>query len=145
MKFRKKPVVVEAMQYTDMESVVLITEWLGGDTIKLVFRGDMDNAQLIIPTLEGDMRAKIGDWIIKGVAGEAYPCKPDIFANTYEAVIEDAKEQDIPEHLDVRCSYVDGVNQRSCEGQVFYKYMDEDATVYACVDHFSALIPETSD
>ena len=43
---------------------------------------------LVIPTLEGDMTASPGDWIIKGIEGELYPCKPDIFAATYEPVVE---------------------------------------------------------
>ncbi|CCL24708.1 hypothetical protein [Clostridioides difficile] len=58
-KFRKKPVVIEAYQ-TDIE--------------------------FIIQTLEGPLKASIGDWIITGVRGEQYPCKPDIFEKTYEAV-----------------------------------------------------------
>ncbi len=58
-KFRKKPAVVEAFQ-TDKE--------------------------LVIHTLEGDMKADAGDWIITGVHGEQYPCKPDIFEETYEPV-----------------------------------------------------------
>ncbi len=58
-KFRKKPAVVEAFQ-TDKE--------------------------LVIHTLEGDMKADVGDWIITGVHGEQYPCKPDIFEETYEPV-----------------------------------------------------------
>jgi hypothetical protein len=59
MKFRKRPVVVEAYQ-TDKE--------------------------MIIHTLEGDMRANVGDWIITGLRGEQYPCKPDIFEKTYERI-----------------------------------------------------------
>ena len=62
MKFRKKPVIIEAYQ-TDV--------------------------QLDIPTLEGTMHADIGDWIITGVKGEQYPCKPDIFEKTYERVEEE--------------------------------------------------------
>lgn len=64
MKYRKKPVVVEAYQ-TDKD--------------------------LIIHTLEGDMKASVGDYIITGVHGEQYPCKPDIFLQTYEEVKEGAE------------------------------------------------------
>lgn len=76
-KFRKKPVVIEAIQFT------------GNDAECLVFcptaRDPVDNRpNLIIPTLEGDMLVSVGDWIIKGVNGEFYPCKPDIFEKTYE-------------------------------------------------------------
>ena len=47
---------------------------------------DLDGYTLLIPTLEGDMLASLNDWIIKGVKGEIYPCKPDIFAATYDPV-----------------------------------------------------------
>lgn len=63
-KFIKKPIVVEAYQ-TDRE--------------------------MIIPTLEGNMKADIGDWIITGIRGEQYPCKPDVFEKTYEAVSDDTE------------------------------------------------------
>ena len=58
-KYRKKPVVIDAYQATEVEDIV---------------------------TLEGTMRAEVGDWIITGVKGERYPCKPDIFKATYELV-----------------------------------------------------------
>lgn len=80
-KYRKKPVVIEAVQYVDPSSVDKIME-MAGET-----RG-INNSQegLYISTLEGTMRADKGDWIIKGVKGGLYPCKPDIFEATYEAV-----------------------------------------------------------
>jgi hypothetical protein len=87
-RFRKKPVVIEAMQFTE-ENVNAIDAWvadeLGTDT-SFGWQGDSHGGtvKLIIPTLEGDMRADVGDWIIRGVAGEFYPCKPDIFTATYE-------------------------------------------------------------
>ena len=76
-KYRKKPVVIEAMQF----------QWAGSFDEYQAFcpflkRVSTDAA--IIPTLEGDMYVSIGDWIIKGVAGEFYPCKPVIFEATYE-------------------------------------------------------------
>lgn len=83
MKFRKKPVVVDAVQ------------WVGSNTVEIsqFMDNPLDNISsppftgtLIIKTLEGDMRASKGDWIIKGVNGEFYPCKPDIFNKTYEKV-----------------------------------------------------------
>jgi hypothetical protein len=82
MKFRKKPVVIEAFQFQQPTSVDDAPEWL----IEAVTRG----AYLVvddvarISTLEGVMTAQPGDWIIRGVKGEIYPCKPDIFAATYE-------------------------------------------------------------
>jgi hypothetical protein len=85
-KFRKKPVVIEAMQWdgTVGESTWVI-EWMlsNGGTGRLVEWTDL-TWRLHIDTLEGVMRADPGDWIIRGVQGEFYPCKPDIFAATYE-------------------------------------------------------------
>jgi len=75
MKFRKKPVVIEAFRWSHDP----IPEWLGSDPYE-------DGVPLKIATLEGVMTAQPGDWIIRGVKGEIYPCKPDIFEATYEAV-----------------------------------------------------------
>lgn len=87
--FRKKPVEIEARLFDNTDNEALlnwINEHAGTKTAYELGRGiDYENA-LIIPTLEGDHRADIGDMIIKGVAGEFYPCKPDIFAATYDAV-----------------------------------------------------------
>lgn len=79
-KFRKKPVIIEAIQLRP-DTLEEIKEWITVDT----FIG-MDNGILYleIPTLEGVMRASVNDWVIKGVRGEFYPCKPDIFEMTYE-------------------------------------------------------------
>lgn len=78
MKFRKKPIVIEAEQYTrNGIEAEKIAEWCGGQ---------QTDDGLIIHTLEGDMLAEYGDWIIQGVKGEFYPCKPDIFESTYETV-----------------------------------------------------------
>jgi hypothetical protein len=90
-KYRKKPVVVEAVRFFDTaESLAELSEFMGTD-IRVNY-ADPDNPTLIIPTLEGDYIASIGDYIIKGVKGEFYPCKPDIFEMTYEKV---DKEGDI--------------------------------------------------
>lgn len=83
--YRKKPVVIEARRHdsTSWDSAVKIAEWCGGRSVK----NEMAHgSHIIISTLEGDMRADLGDWVIKGVSGEFYPCKPDIFEKTYEAV-----------------------------------------------------------
>jgi hypothetical protein len=79
-KFRKKPVVIEALQWTG-ENAAEVTAFRGGACL-------FDADGPIIETLEGNMKAMPYDWIIKGVKGEFYPCKPDIFAATYEAVNE---------------------------------------------------------
>lgn len=80
LKFRKKPVVIEAVQYRDsmrkedkLPEGVQIVSFAGGDFPA-------------VQTLEGVMRVSDGDWIIRGVKGEYYPCKPDIFEATYEPV-----------------------------------------------------------
>jgi len=89
-KFRKRPVVIEAVRLTGI-GVIRETPWLavaadldwpspGAVRIAAVVDG------LEIATLEGMHLAMIGDWIIRGIKGELYPCKPDIFAATYEAV-----------------------------------------------------------
>jgi hypothetical protein len=81
MKFRKKPVVIEAECYDGTnESVERIMNMGGTREIRNRPEG------LYIVTLEGTMKANIGDWIIRGVKGELYPCKPDIFDVTYEPV-----------------------------------------------------------
>ena len=85
MKFRKKPVVIEAMQYEDTFSFCLkIKEWTGS----LVDPIHINPGQCYIKTPEGIMSVSEGDWVIKGVSGEFYPCKPDIFELTYERVDE---------------------------------------------------------
>ena len=81
MKYRKKPVVIEAMQLNG--NLTQILNWVG-DCKHIV----EDYGRVIIKTLEGEMTASPKDWIIKGVQGEFYPCKPDIFEQTYEKVEE---------------------------------------------------------
>jgi len=78
LKYRKKPVVIDAVQYTGA-NFNDIEEFVGGDA-------EFREGQLVVATLEGPLRASPGDWIIKGVKGEFYPCKPNIFALTYETV-----------------------------------------------------------
>ena len=87
MKFRKKPVVVEAWQNTDDPKAMPL--WLDDAwrAARVQFAG---GGRIDIHTLEGTMRAELGDWIIRGVKGELYPCKPDIFEATYEATYEAA-------------------------------------------------------
>lgn len=86
MKFMKKPVVIDAVQYTgSFESQDEIADFMDSN---IEVMGDDEDVDILIPTLEGEMRASTGDWIIKGVKGEFYPCKPDIFEMTYESVEE---------------------------------------------------------
>ena len=88
MKFRKKPVVIEAVQFLPNEKSVSEIMCLGESGTRVVesFISPKGEYSLYINTLEGKMEASIGDWIIRGVSGELYPCKPDIFLKTYEAV-----------------------------------------------------------
>lgn len=89
MKYRKKPVIIEAIQFIDnADRIIEIHEFMGGDTIRVNYE-DKDNPYLKIETLEGTMKASVGDYIIKGVNGEFYPCKPDIFEKTYERVTDE--------------------------------------------------------
>lgn len=74
MKFRKKPVVIEAVQYDGKNYSKVY------DFCRLIIS---DRGVVLIPTLEGRMTVSVGDWVIKGVKGEFYPCKPDIFEATY--------------------------------------------------------------
>lgn len=76
--FRKKQIVIEAVQLT-WETWNLLVEWCNADYAKSL------EGVFVINTLEGPMTAQVGDWIIRGVKGEFYPCKPDIFAACYEA------------------------------------------------------------
>ena len=91
MKFRKKPVVVEAFQWTGEDVRIKDPAWIW-DKIKdgsLWYENKgTPGASLLIQTLEGIMTCRRDDWIIKGVNGEIYPCKPDIFEKTYEPVID---------------------------------------------------------
>ena len=86
MKYRKKPVVVEAILFTrnNFDEVVLFTNGTA-HTLRIEKRID-GKCTCVIPTLEGEHIATEGDYIIKGVKGEFYPCKPDIFEATYEMV-----------------------------------------------------------
>jgi hypothetical protein len=110
--FQKKPVVIEARQLTK-DNLDEILVWVNSNSKNRVcYRTEQSHAQLpqrplwmaleggwpgiqrcishslVIPTLEGDHQAAIGDWIIKGVKGEFYPCKPDIFEMTYQPLIK---------------------------------------------------------
>ena len=84
MKYRKKPVVIEAMQYTGDNRFALMG-WVHDEGLPpTVWR--FEKGRFLIETREGDMEVSAGDWVICGVKGEYYPCKPDIFAATYDPV-----------------------------------------------------------
>ncbi|QGH72779.1 MAG: PGDYG protein [Podoviridae sp. ctLUJ1] len=124
-KFQKKPVVVEAMQFHGQgdENATELLSWMGN-------AGEWDNetSQLEIHTLEGIMTASEGDWIIKGVNGEFYPCKPDIFEKTYGAVDTCTHQLDhidrvVIEHTELMAKlvklneFIEGVEFKSLESR----------------------------
>lgn len=93
-KYRKKPVVIDAEELTS-KSIKKVYEFIHGKLSDFTFIESQkfeDYEQLVcengmqIQTLEGTMTAQLGDFVIKGVKGEFYPCKPDIFASTYEKI-----------------------------------------------------------
>ncbi|TCS78529.1 hypothetical protein EDD59_11154 [Muricomes intestini] len=93
MKFRKKPVVVEAFCFKGADSEINAPDWFAQalqNEKAILDRALKDGHAHVygctIDTLEGKMHARIGDYIIRGVNGELYPCKPDTFRKTYEAV-----------------------------------------------------------
>jgi hypothetical protein len=97
MKYRKKPIVIEALQlcYKNWDEMcTFLGDIISEDNPAREATGYSDDCgedmymEMTIPTLEGDHIAKHGDYIIKGVKGEFYPCKPDIFEATYEKVEE---------------------------------------------------------
>lgn len=82
VRFKKKPVVIDARRLNmfDYDEACEIVSWCGGEAVE---------EGIAIQTLEGTMIAVDGDWIIKGVEGEFYPCKPSIFEATYERTYDD--------------------------------------------------------
>ena len=84
MKYRKKPVEIEAVQWVS-DNIEQVYEMLG-DNLIINTDEDEDEVKHFINTLEGKMEMSWGDYIIKGVKGEFYPCKPDIFEMTYEKI-----------------------------------------------------------
>lgn len=84
-KAKKKPVEIEFIQFTDIESAEEIVEWIGDYNSLLVISG-RSNPHITIMTLEGPMIADVNDYVIKGVHGEFFPVKPDIFEKTYDFI-----------------------------------------------------------
>ena len=94
MKYRKIPVVIEAFQYNgsllDDSGKCLKPDWIeearNNETLVVEMKGGRRKSGIYIRTLEGEMHVDVGDYIIQGVNGEIYPCKPDIFEKTYVKV-----------------------------------------------------------
>lgn len=94
-RFRKRPVVIEAMRWEGTAAAATpVIDWiLSGDGTARYHEGEPSGApaeHIAIDTLEGPIGASAGDWVVRGVAGEFYPCKPAIFAETYEPAADEA-------------------------------------------------------
>lgn len=91
MKYRKKPVVIEAVQYTGNGNFTnhSLPDWIWAAFRTQVLKSTNGNDPLIIVTMEGELTVSPNDFIIQGIQGELYPCKPDIFEKTYEPVTEE--------------------------------------------------------
>lgn len=89
-KYVKKPVVIEALVFEDtVDCLAELSDFMNNQNVKVSYVEP--EPKLLIETLEGTMSATEGDYIIKGISGEFYPCKPDIFHKTYEEVEENEK------------------------------------------------------
>ena len=133
MKFRKKPVVIEAQQFTG-ENAEEIFAWMAL-TSGASAGVRTETGALLIETLEGDMRADINDWIIRGVKGEFYPCKPDIFTLTYEAAGTEPEPQ-LHDHNILTCKTCESVDQYAQEQ--YRGYEEKIARVKELVDEQAA-------
>ena len=87
-QYRKKPVVIEAFQFTGPWSGPGIPQWYTDafSRNEVTHSGNWETDAALIKTLEGTMKVEKGDWVIRGVKGELYPCKDDIFRATYDLV-----------------------------------------------------------
>lgn len=83
-KYIKKPIIIEAIQY-DGKNIEEVCDFIDSD-VRIIYTKDFKKIE--IPTLEGNMQAIPSDFIIKGINGEYYPCKEEIFNKTYEILIE---------------------------------------------------------
>ena len=90
LRYKKKAIVIEAVRLIEPNTPEDIASWCRGKACGV---GDVSAKQWIeIETLEGTMKANYGDWIIRGIGGEFYPCKPDIFKQTYDLFSEDSAQ-----------------------------------------------------
>ena len=78
MRYKTKPCEIEAVQWTGQNIKEIMQFTLDTDNVRI------EDGELVVSTLEGDMKASVGDYIIKGLRGEYYPCKPDVFCKQYE-------------------------------------------------------------
>lgn len=128
MKYRKKPVVVEAIQYDLSKYYIHEIKEFVGPSLKLDSSG-----QHYISTLEGNMSISPRDYIIKGVQGEFYPCKPDIFEQTYERADASSKQDDV----------TDLINEFVKELNLLSKSFDQD--VSSIKSKYSAVLGKSNN
>lgn len=83
MRYKTKPCEIEAVQWTGQNIKEIMQFTLDTDNVRI------EDGELVVSTLEGDMKASVGDYIIKGLRGEYYPCKPDVFCKKYEPCEQD--------------------------------------------------------
>ena len=85
-RFRKKPIEIEAIQWTghNAQAIAEFADMFSALGVEVALGKGESEPHLVIRTLEGDMRADVGSWIIRGAYGELYPCRGDVFADTYE-------------------------------------------------------------
>lgn len=111
-QYRKKPVVIQAIQWDGNADTAnkFIGESYGVDWDYI----NSDDRGILIPTLEGTMKCNLGDWIIKGVNGEFYPCKPDIFEKTYEPASLSSlpSDSEIEKAAEERKRFLDWLNNK---------------------------------
>lgn len=88
IKYKKKPVIIEALQFKSDMSIKDLNDLIDFIGMKNIVDTGRDNLCLTIRTLEGNIIASLGDYIIKGIQGEFYSCKPDIFEQTYDKIEE---------------------------------------------------------
>lgn len=94
-RYQKRPVQIQALQFSDNDSALAIAKWGGTPPITLCIDPATGQCYGIeIETLEGTMIASLGDWIIRGIKGEFYPCRGDIFGATYEPVYDPETDPD---------------------------------------------------
>lgn len=129
-KYMKKPVVIEAIQWTK-ENDVELEHWLSkeksveleiDDHLYVAGVGAPYISKIQIKTLEGTMEASYSDYIIKGINGEIYPCKPDIFEKTYEQSKKYLKWEDLEEELGCPLE----VREQALKNGIYIKNIDGD-------------------
>lgn len=99
MKYKTKPCEIEAIQYNREENIMAVQDWFEGSNGREFIYDSTDNEYYVV-TLEGRMKVSKGDFIIKGLKGEFYPCKPDIFNMKYEKSCTESKDKEWEEALE---------------------------------------------